>query len=128
MEWQFTSTTSKCCRLCLRVPTSKKYRERLIVVPVDEVSKVFKVERSTIRRLGGLAGSKINIGGLEQVSTDVLVRIERLDGTSETARLNWQEQSDQQDSTGTNPVNFTWWQFAGSGSTTFSFTLDESSQ
>lgn len=46
------------------------------------------IERSTINRQGGLAGSKINIQGLERISTDVLVRIQRLDGTSETARLN----------------------------------------
>ncbi len=46
------------------------------------------IERSTINRQGGLAGSKIGIKGLERVSTDVLVRIQRLDGTSETARLN----------------------------------------
>jgi hydrogenase/urease accessory protein HupE len=46
------------------------------------------IERSTINRQGGLAGSKIGIRGLERVSTDVLVRIQRLDGSSETARLN----------------------------------------
>ncbi|MEH6502144.1 MAG: HupE/UreJ family protein, partial [Pseudoalteromonas distincta] len=46
------------------------------------------IERSTINRQGGLAGSKIDIQGLERISTDVLVRIQRLDGTSETARLN----------------------------------------
>ncbi len=46
------------------------------------------IERSTISRQGGLAGAEIRIKGLEKVSTDVLVRIQRLDGTSETARLN----------------------------------------
>lgn len=46
------------------------------------------IERSIINRQGGLAGSRISIKGLERVSTDVLVRIQRLDGTSETARLN----------------------------------------
>ncbi len=46
------------------------------------------IERSTIKRQGGLAGAQISIKGLERVSTDVLVRIQRLDGTSETARLN----------------------------------------
>ncbi|MCK5354783.1 MAG: HupE/UreJ family protein, partial [Methyloprofundus sp.] len=45
------------------------------------------IERSTIRRSGGLTGSKIKIKGLERVSTDVLVRIQRLDGSSETTRL-----------------------------------------
>lgn len=46
------------------------------------------VEHSTLSRPGGLAGAEIGISGLDRVSTDVLVRIERLDGTSETARLN----------------------------------------
>lgn len=46
------------------------------------------IERSTINRQGGLAGSRISIKGLERVSTAVLVRIQRLDGSSETARLN----------------------------------------
>lgn len=46
------------------------------------------IERSTIRRTGGLAGVQISIQGLEKVSTDVLVRIQRMDGSSETFRLN----------------------------------------
>ena len=46
------------------------------------------IERSTINRQGGLAGSRISIKGLERVPTAVLVRIQRLDGSSETARLN----------------------------------------
>ncbi len=46
------------------------------------------IERSTIQRTGGLTGSEITIKGLDRVSTDVLIRIQRLDGTSETARLN----------------------------------------
>jgi len=46
------------------------------------------IERSTISRQGGLVGVEVAIKGLQRVSTDVLVRIQRLDGTSETARLN----------------------------------------
>lgn len=46
------------------------------------------IERSTIRRTGGLPGAQISIQGLEKVSTDVLVRIQRMDGSSETSRLN----------------------------------------
>jgi hydrogenase/urease accessory protein HupE len=48
------------------------------------------IERSTLTadRPDGLAGAEISIAGLGRVPTDVLVRIERLDGTSETARLN----------------------------------------
>ena len=45
------------------------------------------VDTSTIRRSGGLSGTEIRIDGLATVSTEVLVRIERLDGTTEVARL-----------------------------------------
>ena len=45
------------------------------------------IETSTIRRAGGLAGAEITIEGLTAVSTEVLVRIERLDGSTEVARL-----------------------------------------
>ena len=45
------------------------------------------IETSTITRRGGLAGAEINIEGLNRVSTEVLVRIERLDGSTEIARL-----------------------------------------
>ena len=45
------------------------------------------IERSTIRREGGLAGAEISIDGLTTLATDVLVRIERLDGSTEVARL-----------------------------------------
>ena len=45
------------------------------------------IERYNIRREGGLAGGEIVIEGLTGLSTDVLVRIERLDGSTEIARL-----------------------------------------
>jgi len=45
------------------------------------------IETSSITRRGGLAGAKINIDGLTRASTEVLVRIERLDGSTEVARL-----------------------------------------
>src|SRR5271165_6021238 len=38
-------------------------------------------ERWSIRRDGGLTGGVIHIAGLSQTMTDVLVRLERLDGT-----------------------------------------------
>ena len=44
-------------------------------------------ERRTIRRGGGLAGETIAIQGLSGTSTDVLVRIESLDGATQTERL-----------------------------------------
>jgi hydrogenase/urease accessory protein HupE len=44
-------------------------------------------ERWTIRRAGGLSGGTIRIAGLEATVTDALVRIERLDGSVQVARL-----------------------------------------
>jgi hydrogenase/urease accessory protein HupE len=45
------------------------------------------VERWTIRRTGGLAGDEVSIEGLPGSITDVLARVERLDGTTQVARL-----------------------------------------
>jgi hydrogenase/urease accessory protein HupE len=45
------------------------------------------VERRTIRRDGGLIGQAVSIEGLSATSTDVLVRIESLDGETQTELL-----------------------------------------
>lgn len=45
------------------------------------------VERWQVARAGGLAGQPIGIDGLAAGVTDVIVRIERLDGTSQVERL-----------------------------------------
>jgi hydrogenase/urease accessory protein HupE len=45
------------------------------------------VERRIIRRDGGLAGQAVSIEGLSATSTDVLVRVESLEGAIQTARL-----------------------------------------
>jgi len=45
------------------------------------------VERRTIRRDGGLAGQPVSIEGLSATSTDVLVRVESLEGAIQTERL-----------------------------------------
>jgi hydrogenase/urease accessory protein HupE len=44
-------------------------------------------ERWTIRCPGGLSGGTIHIAGLSATLTDVLVRLERLDGTTQVTRL-----------------------------------------
>ena len=44
-------------------------------------------ERWTVKRPGGLTGSEINIAGLAATMTDVLVRVENLDGTTQVTRL-----------------------------------------
>lgn len=45
------------------------------------------VERRTIRREGGLTGQSIAIEGLSSTFTDVLVRLQDIDGTTHTDRL-----------------------------------------
>ncbi len=97
---EFAQTSESTFDMLWKVP-AKGRRQRLslyVVLPADvntvsEPRSAFigggaYIERSTISRRDGLAGAKIAIKGLEHVSTDVLVRIQRLDGTSETARLN----------------------------------------
>ena len=44
-------------------------------------------ERWTVKCAGGLTGGTIHIAGLSATMTDVLVRIERLDGTTQVTRL-----------------------------------------
>jgi len=44
-------------------------------------------ERWSIKRPGGLTGGKINIDGLGATMTDVLVRLENLDGTTQVTRV-----------------------------------------
>jgi hydrogenase/urease accessory protein HupE len=44
-------------------------------------------ERWTIKRPGGLTGGTIHIAGLTATMTDVLVRLERLDGSTQVTRL-----------------------------------------
>jgi hypothetical protein len=44
-------------------------------------------ERWTIKRAGGLTGGTIHIAGLTATMTDVLVRLERLDGSAQVTRL-----------------------------------------
>lgn len=51
------------------------------------------VERWSARCSGGLTGRTIAIGGLSSTFTDVLVRIERADGSSQVARLSPTEPS-----------------------------------
>lgn len=58
-----------------------------IGLPRSEFSGRAHVERSRIRRAGGLEGQTIAVEGLAATLTDVLVRIERADGTSQALRL-----------------------------------------
>lgn len=55
--------------------------------PRSEFSGRAHVERSRIRRPGGLDGAEIAVDGLSATLTDVLVRLERADGTAQVLRL-----------------------------------------
>jgi hydrogenase/urease accessory protein HupE len=55
--------------------------------PSGEFTGRAHVERLKIRRPGGLDGAEITVDGLVATLTDVLVRIERADGTSQVLRL-----------------------------------------
>jgi len=56
-------------------------------VPQSRLVDSAFIERWQIARLGGLAGQPIAIDGVAAGVTDVIVRIERLDGTSQLERL-----------------------------------------
>jgi hydrogenase/urease accessory protein HupE len=58
-----------------------------ISIPRSEQSAGSFVRRWTIRRAGGLSGTTIRVDGLVETATDVLVRLERADGTTQLARL-----------------------------------------
>ena len=56
-------------------------------LPRASLSEGAYTERRSIRRDGGLAGQAVSIEGLSATSTDVLVRIESLEGAVQTERL-----------------------------------------
>jgi len=96
---EFKQTSETEFKMLWKVPAKRQGQQLSlsVVLPADVtlVSKIRKtfignafIESSSIRRQGGLAGAEISIAGLERTSTDILVRIQRLDGSSETARLN----------------------------------------
>jgi len=58
-----------------------------ITEPKGQLGDGAFVERWTIYRAGGLAGETMAIGGIAGGVTDVIVRVERLDGTSQVEHL-----------------------------------------
>jgi hypothetical protein len=55
--------------------------------PLTSFANDASTERWTVKRPGGLTEGKINIDGLAATMTDVLVRIENLDGTTQVTRV-----------------------------------------
>ncbi len=60
---------------------------RNVTEPRGTMANNALVERWTVQRAGGLTGSTIHISGLSATTTDVLARLERLDGTTQVTRL-----------------------------------------
>src|SRR5688572_15754627 len=58
-----------------------------ITEPKGQLGDGAFVERWTIYRAGGLAGQTMTIDGIAGGVTDVIVRVERLDGTSQVEHL-----------------------------------------
>ena len=61
--------------------------------PRSEFTSRAHVERARIRRPGGLEGTRVAVEGLSSTITDVLVRIQRMDGTTQTLRLSPEQPS-----------------------------------
>jgi len=55
--------------------------------PISGFTAGAHIQRMRIRRTGGLTGTPVTIDGLTSTYTDVLLRLERLDGTTLTHRL-----------------------------------------
>jgi len=66
------------------IPTA--FRSDSLAISLSMVSGAY-TERRTIRREGGIAGQTISIEGLFVTATDVLVRVESLNGATQIERL-----------------------------------------
>lgn len=58
-----------------------------VTEPIGAMVNSALSERWSVQRPGGLTGATIHIAGLRATMTDVLVRVERLDGTTQITRL-----------------------------------------
>jgi hydrogenase/urease accessory protein HupE len=95
---EFKQTSDTAFDMLWKVPTRGQGQgtKLSVVLPADLIRTsptrrttmgAIVIERSSVSRQGALAGAQISIQGLDREPTDVLVRIQRLDGTTETARL-----------------------------------------
>jgi HupE/UreJ protein len=88
-EGQFDATWKVPARNNLRLGLYVRLPEDCITT--REVSGAFiddaYIERWSFSHAGGLVGSTLHIDGLRETLTDVLVRIERLDGSTQVERL-----------------------------------------
>ena len=95
---EFKQTAPDTFNMLWKVPTKGQDKRLALYVNLPEdVSEIGAarssfvggafITRSTIKRSGGLVGARIAIDGLEKVSTDVLVRIQKINGSKQIVRL-----------------------------------------
>jgi len=94
---EITQTAANRYNVLWRTPVNAGMRLPLALQFPDEVRNVGEpriqeltdslIERRLIEVDNGLVGKRIDIRGLQATITDVLVRLERLDGTTQVARL-----------------------------------------
>jgi HupE/UreJ protein len=94
---QLRETDSGTYDVLWKVPARGEERLALHLVWPDDVTFVNQpvammdddayLERSLIQRPNGLTGATIRVDGLEGTITDVLVRVERVDGTTQVTRM-----------------------------------------
>ena len=95
---EFKQTETDHYDLLWKVPARGPEQRLALYVRLAEDTRVIEpartsyvngafIERSAIARDGGLAGAEIYIEGLSTTLTDVLVRIQRRDGSGEVTRL-----------------------------------------
>ena len=93
-----TETAAETYDVVWKVPAKGRFTKLALEIEFDEQVKTVMsktsefsggavVERWTIHRPGGLAGSSIAIGGLDSTLTDALIRIEDLEGLVQTIRV-----------------------------------------
>ncbi len=81
--WKVPARGEQALGLHLRLPDGI----RIVTPPVATATAGSYLERSRIFRPGGLVGCEIHVEGLATTLTDALVRVQRLDGSTQVARL-----------------------------------------
>ena len=101
---EIKQTSPDVFNMLWKVPAKGKNQRLALYVNLPEDTTVIGTERSSfvggafisrsiVKRSSGFTGALIAIDGLEKVSTDVLVRIHLLDGTTQVVRLSSSETS-----------------------------------
>ena len=81
--WKVPARGDRRLGLYLRLPKSAE----ILAGPSGRFADASYLERSTLRHSRALVGETIEIDGLASTLTDVLVRVQRLDGSTQVTRL-----------------------------------------